>query len=154
MPEQDKATGHDLHDLFRNVYQLKAVLDQSMDRIHEQSGMTTPWKRVLYVVEKGENVTVPDIAASLGVSRQFVLKTCNDMIKAGFVKYANNPRHKRSKLVLATEAAKVAYTGAERREQEIIKQVLPGVDAHAVQEATVLLSDLTSRLAKVGFETI
>lgn len=151
---QGNATGRDLHELLRSVYHLKAVVDMGMDLVHERSGMSSPWKRVLRMLSEGDDLTVPDIAMRSEVSRQFVLKTCNDMAEAGLVEYADNPRHKRSKLVRMTRAGQAAYAATQEKEHEIIERILPGVDAAAVRNAAVLLDDLRERMLNVGLDGV
>lgn len=150
----DAATGKDLHDLFMGVYHLHATLEEMTDLVHERSGMSTPWRRILGLLLHSGRMTIPDIAARLAVSRQYVLKTCNDMAGAGLVGFADNPRHKRSRLVESTERGRAASEKAERGEREIICRVLPGVDAAAAQEAAALLGDIRRRLLAVGLEGI
>lgn len=158
MEQQTQATGQDLHELFRSVFQLQAVLAQGLDVVHENSGMSTPWKRVLHELDSAGNagktgaLTVPDIAARLHLSRQFILKTCNDMEAAGLVDYADNPRHKRSRLVCMTRQGREAFAMTMANEQALIARMLPGVNGLAAREAAALLNELRGRMQEVGLE--
>ena len=101
-----QATGKDIHELFLEVFMLQAELSAVMDRFHEQAGMSTPQHRIVRQLIAHGDATVPDLAFGLGVSRQFVLKTCNAMKARGYIEFAPNPRHKRSNLVTLTAAGK------------------------------------------------
>ncbi|OGR37631.1 MAG: hypothetical protein A2051_03090 [Desulfovibrionales bacterium GWA2_65_9] len=151
---QKAATGQDLHDLFMSVYHIHATLEKMTDLVHERSGMSTPWRRMLGLLLHVGRMTIPDIAARLSVSRQFVLKTCNDMADAGLIGYAENPRHKRSRLVVSTEEGRESFEAAKHGEREIICQVLPSIDADATREAAALLEDIRLRLLAVGLKGI
>jgi DNA-binding MarR family transcriptional regulator len=78
---------------------------------------------------------VPDIAALLGVSRQFIQAVCNDLLSQGFVNYTVNPRHKGSKLASLTEEGRLAFRNARQKENLIIEQALPDITLHRVEGA-------------------
>ena len=136
------ANGRQLHDFFQEVFKLQHLLSRIMDTVHEQSGLSTPKRRLAETLEEGDEMTVPEAAAKLGVSRQFVQTQCNEMAALGLLSFADNPRHKRSKLIFLTRQGRERLNRAKRIEAEIIEQSMPPVDAKAVLEATSLAAAL------------
>ena len=143
------ADGRALHALFREVFALQALLARAMDQVHERSGLRTPHKRVASVLADSGPATVPDIAARLGLSRQFVQGVCNELAAQGMLCFAPNPRHKRSRLAGLSPSGYAALTKSEDLEAAIIAELLPGLDSRSVQAAHALLEQLRHTLGQI-----
>lgn len=139
---QHHLAGEAIHGLFREVFKLQAVLSKIMDEVHQKAGLSTSQRNVMRLLRDSGPATVPDLAAQLGVSRQFVQTVCNDMLRLGFSEFTENPRHKRSKLVSLTDRGDTAYQKARLAEHSIIEQTLPEI---AIEEA-VDACDLLERI--------
>lgn len=144
------ATGKALHDLFREVFELRNALSTIMDKVHEQAGLSTSQHRIMRALNHIGPATVPDMAALLGVSRQFVQTVCNDLLSQGFLVFTDNPRHKRSKLASLTEPGRLAFQQARQKEDKIIEQVLPGIEPDKVKEACELLKSIRKTVQKIS----
>ena len=83
---------------------------------------------------------------------QFVQTVCNDLITRGFVKFVDNPRHKRSKLAKLTEPARIAFQQARQKENEIIEEALPAIHPVKAKEAGKLLESIRKAVQKSPFE--
>ena len=140
--------GKALHDLFREVFKLQAALSGIMDRVHEQAGLSTSQIKIMRVLSRIGPATVPDIAAVLGVSRQFVQTVCNNLLSCEFTEVAVNPRHKRSKLLALTKRGRNAFRQARKNEDKIIGQALPEIDPVRVREACELLESIRTAVQK------
>ncbi|MCB2194058.1 MAG: MarR family transcriptional regulator [Deltaproteobacteria bacterium] len=132
------ASGRELHEFFHEVFHLQAMLSQIVDAVHERAGMRTPQIRLAETLEAGGKITVPEAAARLEVSRQFVQTLCNEMVDLGWLAFSENPRHKRSKLVSLSKRGREKLNQAKRIEAEIIEQGEPPVHSKAVRDATSL----------------
>ena len=142
-------TGKALHDLFREVFKLHTALFEIMDRVHEQAGLSTSQHKIMSALSNIGPGTVPDIAAALGVSRQFVQTVCNDLLSRGFLEFTDNPRHKRSKLAALTEPGRSAFRQARQKENEIIERALPNIDPGKATEACELLGNIRKTVQKI-----
>ena len=141
-------SGKALHDLFREVFELHAALSVIMDTVHEQAGLMTSQHKIMRALSDIGPATVPDIAAVLGVSRQFVQTVCNNLLSCEFIEFAANPRHKRSKLAVLTERGRNAFRQARKNENRIIEQALPGIDPVKATEACKLLESIRTAVQK------
>jgi DNA-binding MarR family transcriptional regulator len=151
-PTAFKASGQALHDLFREVFALQAALSTIMDHAHLLAGLSTSQHKIMRVLTRIGPATVPDIATALGVSRQFVQTVCNQMLADGLIAFAPNPRHRRSQLVGFTERGQAAFQQARRKENRIIEQVLPGIDAQRAADACSLLEAIRKALPDDAIE--
>lgn len=141
--------GKQLHDLFREVFKLQAALSRIMDKVHEQAGLSTSQHKIMGALIHIGPGTVPDMAAVLGVSRQFVQTVCNDLLSRGFIEFTDNPRHKRSKLASLTESGCIAFRQARQKENEIIEQAMPGIDPEKATDARELLECIRKAMQKI-----
>jgi DNA-binding MarR family transcriptional regulator len=144
-----QAGGKALHDLFREVFASHAALSRVMDGIHAQAGLSTSQHKILRTLRRIGPAPVPDLAAVLGVSRQFVQAVCNDLCSNGFIEFTDNPRHKRSKLVVLTDSGRNAFRRARRKENKIIERTLPGINPGKAAEARELLASIRKVLEKI-----
>jgi DNA-binding MarR family transcriptional regulator len=140
-------TGRILHELFKEVFALHAALASVMDKVHELSGLTTPQRKIMNTVSLQETATVPDIAAQLGVSRQFVQTVCNKLVSFGYLEFRENPRHKRSRLASLTQAGYAGLKSAQEKENELIVQAILDIDYEKAQDARELLDAIRKSLA-------
>ncbi len=140
--------GEALHTLFQEVFKLQASLSDIIDRVHEHVGLTTSNLRIMGVlIEKGA-ASVPDIAAHLGVSRQFVQTVCNDLSSQGLLEFFENPRHKRSKLADLTTEGRDAFFTARKKENQLIERALPHIASDQAHAASQLLHHINEELKK------
>ncbi|WP_243545696.1 MarR family winged helix-turn-helix transcriptional regulator [Pseudodesulfovibrio tunisiensis] len=143
------ATGESLHALFKRVFALHAALTEVQDSVHEQAGMRTSQIKMADRLQRFGPATVPDLAAALGVSRQYVQTVCNELHDAALLTFEDNPRHKRSKLMALTDSGCRVLAEARAREAGIIRELLPDLDDAAVSEATELLAEIVKRIRHV-----
>jgi DNA-binding MarR family transcriptional regulator len=145
-PRRRYATGEQLHGLFHEVFALHDALSEVMDEVHERAGLRTAQCRIADELERLGPASVPEVAASLGVSRQFVQTVCNGLEAMGLVQFNDSPRHKRSKLVSLTEKGRRTIARAGKAEAAIIERALPDVDAAKAADAAALLHGISGRV--------
>ena len=147
MPKAKRAaTGEELHELFHSVFVLQGVLSAVMDDVHARVGMRTSQCKIADALERHGPAAVPQVAAWLGVSRQFVQTVCNEMEALGLLEFRDSPRHKRSRLASLTEKGKRVAARAGNAEAAIIERTLPDIDAGRVADASGILRAITDRI--------
>ncbi|MGD8836581.1 MAG: MarR family transcriptional regulator [Desulfobacteraceae bacterium] len=134
--------GQTLHDLFRELFALHGVLSKLVDTVHTQAGMNTSKLKIINTLLQFGSATVPDIAAHLDVSRQFVQTVCNDLLDQEYLLFSENPRHKRSKLITLTDAGRLAYSKAQDNEYRLIERLLPDIDSQRAGRACEILKQI------------
>lgn len=142
------ASGEDLHELFHEVFLLHAALSAVMDAVHEKAGLRTAQCKVADALERAGPASVPEVAARLDVSRQFVQTICNEFEEMGIIEFRDSPRHKRSKLVVLTEKGRRTLAKAWQYEAGVIEKALPDIDAATTAKATALLKTVRKTLAE------
>lgn len=98
------------------------------------------------VTEAPTPPTVPQIGRALGHPRQVIQRAANSLMAAGLIESGENPEHKRAVLLMPTPAGLALKQEANRRADAIAADLLTGVDAQLVIEATRLLESIRLQL--------
>ena len=85
------------------VFRLNGLLEDEGDALARPAGQTTARWQVLAAVEDAPR-SVADIARVLSLARQSVQRVADALEAGGLVRYADNPRHRRARLVVPTPA--------------------------------------------------
>ena len=97
-------------DLVLSVFRLNGLLIAQGDDMTEGLGLThARWKVIGAIALSNNGLTVPGIARVLGQSRQAVQRITDVMVEDGLLEYHENPKHKRSVLVLLSNQGKEIY---------------------------------------------
>ena len=97
-------------DLVLSVFRLNGLLIAQGDDMTEGLGLThARWKVLGAIALSNNGLTVPGIARVLGQSRQAVQRITDVMVEDGLLEYHENPKHKRSVLVLLSNQGKEIY---------------------------------------------
>jgi DNA-binding MarR family transcriptional regulator len=111
------------------------------------SGLTGSQMLVLTaVVNSGRAPTVPQIARSLGHTRQAVQRLADTLVETGFLETADNPDHRRARLLVATDKGVRAQAMADVRSRAWALRITDGLDAEDIVAATATLRIVRSRL--------
>jgi DNA-binding MarR family transcriptional regulator len=89
-------------DIVMMVFRLDGMFMRAAEKIANPAGLTAARWRVLGAVLH-EGHTVAEIGRLMGLARQSVQPTADLLVRDGFASYADNPRHKSAKLLVATD---------------------------------------------------
>jgi len=104
------------------VFRLNGLLLAAGDRLTQPAGLSSARWQVLGVVEHGP-ISVPHVARVMGLTRQSVQQTADGLEKDGFILYADNPHHRRSRLMRLTPQGKEALAYVAQRQEQWASQV-------------------------------
>lgn len=111
-----KGLGGVLTELALAVFRANGALIARGDVLVEGFGLTSArWQVLGALALTGGTLTVPEIARSMGLTRQGIQKQVNLLIGDGLVATRANPAHERSQFVVLTVAGRAAYSRAEQR---------------------------------------
>ena len=124
------------------VFRLSGMLADEGDALARPAGQTTARWQVLAAIEH-EPRSVADIARALGLARQSVQRVADALESGGFVRYGDNPRHRRARLVRPTDAGRDALRRIQAEQR-------PWADAIGSRVGSRDLERLTALLDKVA----
>lgn len=113
----DAGKANTLYEIIRYIRPLHRYLAEAVSIELEGTGVTMPMRAVLeYLNENGEK-TVPNIARSLMLKKQYVQDIVNDLLDKELVKRSENPAHQRSWLIGITAVGTGKINAIREREQ-------------------------------------
>ncbi|MFJ9112114.1 MarR family winged helix-turn-helix transcriptional regulator [Streptomyces sp. NPDC102283] len=91
------------------VFRLNGQFLSVADELARPGGLTSAWWQVLGAVLV-EPLPVAGIARTMGITRQSVQRIADLLVERGLAEYAENPAHRRAKLLRTTEAGQEAVS--------------------------------------------
>ena len=106
-----------LTGIILETFRLNGLLVIEGDQLMKELGLTSArWKVLGALSNVSQPMTVPDIARTMGQSRQAVQRLSNEMLEDGLIATLPNPKHKRAKLLALTDNGKEAYRMAMEKQ--------------------------------------
>ena len=151
-PPRRAAAGGAATELILEVFRLNGRLLTAGDRLTKDIGLTSArWQVIGTVALAGVPQPVANLARNMGLTRQAVQRTVNELHGEGLVTFGANPHHQRAKLVSLTDKGRAAYAEAMRRQKPWARRLARRLGASDVAAAIRVLKALTTALeAKEG----
>lgn len=122
------------------------------ERLHADVEVSAPERAVLEALTRGGALTVPEIAARRGVSRQHIQVIMNALLDRALVTSRANPAHKRSPHFALSDAGARLFAAMRKREAAILAQLAAELETEAVRNAGHVLARLNTRLTTLTRE--
>jgi DNA-binding MarR family transcriptional regulator len=130
-------------DTMSATFRLHGHLIALGDRMVQPFNLTSArWQVMGSIVLSESDVTVPQIARNLGLSRQAVQRVANDLNTADLIIFDDNPHHKRAKLIRLTLAGEKTYHQADKVYAQWANKAFAGLPPAQLREAITLLEAL------------
>jgi DNA-binding MarR family transcriptional regulator len=134
-------------EVILSIFRANGLLLASGDLLSASEGLTSARWQVMGAIALAERqLTVPQIARRMGITRQSVHATVKRLVADGLVELAPNVDHRRSQLVSLTQLGERRYAALDRRQAEWVNR-LGRVIGHAELQTTAqVLAELSARL--------
>lgn len=134
-------------DLVLEVFKLGGLLITAGDELTKELGLTSArWKVLGALARSGRAMTVSQIAASMGQTRQGVQRLSDAMSKAGILVYEDNPHHKKAKLVAMTSLGRDLFLALERKQIPWANKNSADINAQEMEVALRVLQKMVRAL--------
>src|SRR5712691_4906458 len=128
--------GQALTDLILEVFRLHGLLLATGDRLTHPLGLSSARWQVLDALDlAGEPLPVAHIARQMGLTRQSVQRTVDILAADGLVAFADNPHHRRAKLVGFTPRGSTTMDEVHRLQSAWVNDLAHGLSVHACHDA-------------------
>jgi DNA-binding MarR family transcriptional regulator len=136
------------------IQRLSPLLAEISAVLHAATGISRPMRKVLERLVDDGKATVPALAEALDVTRQHVQTVVNDLIDKRLVRAIDNPQHRRSKLIVATDRGEAALKEIRAREAPIGNKLAAELSAADAEVAASALAKLRERLEALASEGV
>lgn len=138
--------GKALTSLILETFQLNGALLAAGNRITKPFGLTSARWQVMGAIDLAEHpLTVAQIARRMGLTRQGVQRTANNLKDLGMVVFETNLDHKNASLVTITEAGKKAMAEIDTAQIVWVNQLSEGTNERLINQAIKLLETIRER---------
>ncbi len=135
-------------DLVVDVFRLNGEQLALGNALGAAVGLTSSRWQVLGAVSLSPvPLPVAHIARNMGLTRQAVQRSVDEMRGEGLVRLVPNPHHRRAMLVALTERGEAAYRAVSERHGCWVEAVMAGVAPERIAAASALLREIHRRIA-------
>ena len=142
------AEPEDLYEVVRYVRPLHLLAARAVSDALAGERVTMGMRAVLECLSDRGPLPVPGIGRALSLPRQVVQRLCDQALEQGLVTTAPNPAHRRSPLVVLTDAGRTAFTRLHAVELRNLAEIAAGVPAADVAAALRVLDALATGLPR------
>ena len=140
-----------MRDLVIAVFRLNGRLVDTGNHLVRQLGVTTAWWQVLGALGYAPSpLPVAHIARNMGLSRQAVQRVVDLLVDRGLVRLAENPHHRRAKLVVLTAAGRAALAAAEAAEAPLNRTILHRLGGARIADAIAVLAEMEKTITEAA----
>ncbi|MEU1515038.1 MarR family winged helix-turn-helix transcriptional regulator [Streptomyces sp. NPDC005811] len=144
--------GHRLTEVFDLVGPLYRRALRKVEQGEAVEGASVGVRSVLDLLRRKGDLTVPQMARVMALSRQFVQRTVNDAAERGWVESVPNPAHQRSSLIRLTEEGHRLVTLVLGREHMLNRQVGGDLTEAEVRACVRVLREMLKTFDHVDVE--
>ena len=128
------------------VRRLFRALSQRASENLEGFGISVADRAVMEFLYPDRMLTVPEIAEQYKVSRQHVQVTVNSLLEHRLVQAKENPRHKRSPLIMLNARGRKLFGAVLKKDEEAIKLLFSCISKNNVRTTQQTLQHLLNEL--------
>jgi DNA-binding MarR family transcriptional regulator len=138
---------HPANALVLEVFRLNGALIRHGDALVKPLGLTSARWQVLGSIAHGQGTfSVARLADNMGLARQSVQRIVDELAEAGLVGFADNPAHKRARLVVMTPRGHRVFARATEIWAPVADAMLAGLDPRQLRKTTENLVALRNQL--------
>lgn len=135
------------------VFKLGGLLVNEGDQMTSEHGMTSArWKILGAISLTDKPQTVPQIAKSMGLTRQAVQRLVDAMQKDGFVVFEANPDHKKAKLITLSKLGEDTYYLLSKKQSVWAKGCVAKIDKNELNTTLKVLKSISDVFDREGVE--
>jgi len=132
-------------EIILEIFKLHGQLNTIGDKLTQEFELSSARWKVLGAIFLAESSqTVPQIAKSMGQSRQAIQKIITAMHKQGFLLVGENPNHKTAKLISLTTKGKEVFLKLDEKQIEWSNACSENLDRVKLQSTIEVLKEISS----------
>jgi DNA-binding MarR family transcriptional regulator len=144
--------GGALTELILEVFRLNGRLLRAGDALVADIGIgSARWQVLGAIALSAGPQPVANLARVMGLTRQAVQRVVNELEAEGFVRFADNPHHRRAKLVIATEKGASTYRAASARQVPWANRLAAGLPPRDIETTRKVMRALAEKLEAEEF---
>jgi DNA-binding MarR family transcriptional regulator len=132
-------------NLVKATFRLSSALLSARDKMVKDIGLTSTLWQALDVIARGMRpLNAAQIARQIGLTRQALQRTMNDLVGSGMVTLAPNPDDRRTQLIAITAKGKAAVDAANERQHVWFANFHDGLSEKTWKSAADFINTVTA----------
>ncbi|CAI3950337.1 DNA-binding transcriptional regulator [Commensalibacter communis] len=128
--------------LFRAYHDISLIGDQ----LAAEHGLTTSkWKVLGAIRLENTALTVPHIARLMGLTRQAVQRTIDELLKLEYIQQLHNPAHKKSSLFQLTNLGEEAFDAINIEWDKMATTIFQDLNPHDIDSTVNVLTQMITK---------
>ena len=132
-------------EIILEIFRLHGLLNTVGDELTQEFGLSSARWKVLGAIFLAEcSQTVPQIAKTMGQSRQAIQKIVTAMYKDGFLTLEENPKHKTAKLISLTQKGKEVFLQLDEKQIAWSNSCSENLDSEKLHSTVEILKEISN----------
>ena len=132
-------------EIILEIFKLHGLLNTVGDTLTNEFGLSSARWKVLGAIFLAESSqTVPQIAKTMGQSRQAIQKIVTAMSKDGFLILEENPHHKTAKLISLTQKGKEVFLQLDEKQIVWSNSCSKNLDNNKLRSTIEILREISN----------
>jgi DNA-binding MarR family transcriptional regulator len=133
--------------LIVQTYRFHGALNVAGDKLVSDIGLTSArWQVLGAIAMRQEPAPVVRLAEAMGLARQSVQRIVDELAAEGVLAFADNPRHRRAKLVKLTAKGGALFSAAMKRQAPWAERLAAIASGKEIEQAASLVARLCDEL--------
>ena len=129
------------------IRRLFRAMSQKSSEYIEEFGISVADRAVMEFLYPDKMLSVPEIAEKYQVSRQHVQTTVNALSELKLLTSRDNPRHKRSPLIMLSTKGRGLFDSVLKQDEQVIKALFAGISNNNVHVTRQTLQTLLDKIS-------
>lgn len=143
----DPQKGPVFTEIVLEIFKLGGLLVSEGDHMGSEYGITSArWKILGALALAGEPQTVPQIARSMGLTRQAVQRLVDAMREDDLLFFKDNPGHKRAKLVSLSELGETVFMKLDEKQSGWAMECSEGITKTELEATLSVLKRISDSI--------
>ena len=136
-------------ELVLEIFRLNGELIAMGDAMVGELGLTSARWQVMGAIALAKMpLPIAQIARNMGLTRQAVQRTANELEGEGFIRFAPNPNHQRAKLAMLTRKGEAAYAASLKRWEPAAAALGSGSPLKDIEATLATLRRVRQKISK------
>ncbi len=144
MPTMKDTDPYQITWLIRRLFR---SMGHAADSYLEELGVSAAERAVMEFLYPDKELSVPQIAELYRVSRQHVQATVNALLKQNVLSIKENPKHKRSSLIMLNDKGRSLFSDIAKKDKEAIKLLFNGISDSEAKRVRATLEKMKENLS-------
>lgn len=134
-------------EMVLEIFKTNGLLTIEGDILTKEFDLSSARWKVLGAIEISNHaLTVPQIARTMGLTRQAVQRLVDIMAKSGLLEFQHNPHHKKANLVVLSKKGKAIYDRLSNKQKIWANHFSDSMNSDDLKTAVAVIKNISKKI--------